>query len=110
MLKHVYIYPLYFLAFDFPAGAVHINSKISVDIQAQGVPYILKGVVYFGRSHFICRYIDREGKVWVYDGLSNYGSMEYDTTYASCDFSVCRSMHAITAVYAHSPRVQVIVD
>ncbi|KAF9488381.1 hypothetical protein BDN71DRAFT_1353349, partial [Pleurotus eryngii] len=70
MVKHVYTYPPYFIAFDFAAGTVNVDREISLDIQGLSIVYYLKCVVYYGRSHFIGRYLDKSGKIWIYDGMS----------------------------------------
>ncbi|KAF9492517.1 hypothetical protein BDN71DRAFT_1347105, partial [Pleurotus eryngii] len=70
LVKQMYTYPPYFIAFDFVAGAVHIDRKVYLNVHGTDVPYHLKSVIYHGRSHFIGRYIDKRGRIWVYDGMS----------------------------------------
>ncbi|KAG5221681.1 ATP-dependent DNA helicase [Salix suchowensis] len=103
--KHVYEVPPYFLAFEFSGRPMYLDRKINLTVQNNTIPYFLKCIVYYGRSHFIGRYIDHRHRTWIYDGMSNGGFMEYDKQHVDNDFSACRSMDAIAAIYVRSSKV-----
>ncbi|KAF9487049.1 hypothetical protein BDN71DRAFT_1354672, partial [Pleurotus eryngii] len=65
------------------------------------VKYCLKGIIYFGRSHFIARFLDQAKHVWHYSGLDNNGMLTYETdVISSIDLKTCIGMAATIALYA----------
>lgn len=104
-VKHHYTYPPYFLAFDFNSEGMQINSSVTTIVKGKEIPYLLKAVVYFGRSHFTGRYINSKGRAWMYDGTSNDGIMEYDGSVATDSLSTCRGMTTIL-IYVRSSAVR----
>ncbi len=56
------------------AELADINWFLEVVAGADIVMYDLVGLVYFGQSHFVARFVDRHGVLWFHDGIANGGS------------------------------------
>ncbi|KDQ25067.1 hypothetical protein PLEOSDRAFT_1047729 [Pleurotus ostreatus PC15] len=98
----------YVIAFDFADRIPNVlDHKIYIHANGNQVKYHLKGIIYFGRSHFIARFIDKAKRVWHYDGMDNNGMLIYETdVISSIDLKTCNGMSAIIALYARVPLVR----
>ncbi|KAF9050145.1 hypothetical protein BJ165DRAFT_1312983, partial [Panaeolus papilionaceus] len=55
----------------------NIDATVGLNIAEQTFTYKLRGIVYYGHSHFISTLIDNNDSVWVYDGITNNGISLY---------------------------------
>ncbi|KAH8067798.1 hypothetical protein BXZ70DRAFT_903103 [Cristinia sonorae] len=46
-----------------------VEVLVTPSIQLNNQQYVLKGLIYLGSEHFVCRVIDAQGKVWYNDGI-----------------------------------------
>ncbi|KAH8071792.1 hypothetical protein BXZ70DRAFT_903014 [Cristinia sonorae] len=46
-----------------------VEVLVTPSIQLNNQQYVLKGLIYLGCEHFVCRVIDAQGKVWYNDGI-----------------------------------------
>ncbi|KAL1698724.1 hypothetical protein EV121DRAFT_217685, partial [Schizophyllum commune] len=62
--------------------------------------YVLKGVIYFGSSHFTMRVIEQTMRVYKYDGMKDDGKIRYES-YASdiSDWTHLDGRGASVAIY-----------
>ncbi|TRM55965.1 hypothetical protein BD626DRAFT_414891, partial [Schizophyllum amplum] len=55
-----------------------IDPSFVVDIAGSVEKYQIKGVIYFGNSHFIMRVWKGMEDVWTYDGMRHNGDFRYE--------------------------------
>jgi len=77
-LRHVYIEPPPLIALEWNGLDIHIDSSVSINA-SDGIrkEYQLKGVIYFGNSHFVSVVALEDGQLWFYDGMKHGGAMQY---------------------------------
>ncbi|PBK58294.1 hypothetical protein ARMSODRAFT_900604 [Armillaria solidipes] len=64
--------------------------------------YDLVGLVYFGQSHFVARFVDRHSVLWYHDGIANGGSFMnegYAEDHALSSLTQCNNTRLVTLVY-----------
>ena len=91
--------PLLFIEF-----ANNVPSTINTTMIAETMPgcptYSLKGVIYFGSSHYTCRFISSNGVVYFHDGMTLGRHMLTDSeNLASMNLTSCRGANAVCAIY-----------
>ena len=82
---------------------IQVEGTIRTDIFDENLhSYKLKGLIYFGHSHYTCRYIDCNGYVWYSDGLfangifTNEGHM---SNFHNSEFLTCRTRSLNAVIY-----------
>jgi hypothetical protein len=63
----------------------------------------LKGIIYFGASHFTARILDRNSDVWYYDSTSNNGKSVKEKKFAqftTLQLTQCHMRNASCIIYA----------
>jgi hypothetical protein len=88
------------LTFDVSIATVLPNLHLDVSIQGKVVQYHLRGVIYFGSSHFISCIITANNQVWIHDGLEGRSTV-YEGFLDHCDLSVCRGKTATIYIYIY---------
>ena len=66
------------IALEWNGLDIHIDSSVSINT-SDGIrkEYQLKGVIYFGNSHFVSVVALEDGQLWFYDGMRHWGAMQY---------------------------------
>ena len=88
----------------FIAFQVHDSASLSMQFEAKthrsASQYVLKGVIYFGSSHFTMRVIEQTMRVYKYDGMKDDGKIRYES-YASdiSDWTHLDGRGASVAIY-----------
>lgn len=72
---HTFISAPILLAFDLTLSNPNFNFFLSVPIRAARseqfrVEYCLRGIIYYGEHHFVCRIVKPSGTVWMHDGIA----------------------------------------
>ena len=100
-----------------PLLCIPIHTKIYQDIQVEETirtdifdenlhSYRLKGLIYFGHSHYTCRYIDCNRYVWYSDGLVSNGIFTNEGHMSSFQNGAllnCRTMSLNAVIYLADP-------
>ncbi|PBK88314.1 hypothetical protein ARMGADRAFT_937566 [Armillaria gallica] len=47
------------------------DDTFTLHMSGEDITYVITGVIYYGASHFMARYVDAEGIVWFNDGYVN---------------------------------------
>ena len=76
-LKHIYIEPPPLIALEWNSLDIHVDSSASIDIDGIRKEYLLKGVIYFGSSHFVSVVALENGQLWFYNSMKHGGAMQY---------------------------------
>ncbi|KAJ7019553.1 hypothetical protein C8F04DRAFT_975515 [Mycena alexandri] len=45
------------------------DKRLTIDVAGVRVTLPLRGIVYGGGAHFVCRFISKRGRVWYHDGI-----------------------------------------
>ena len=63
--------------------------------------WVLAGVIYYGHSHFSCRFLDDDGIVWYHDGIQTGSSCTKDANdiNSAGDMASTRGLRACLALY-----------
>ncbi|KAF8891013.1 hypothetical protein BD779DRAFT_1401571, partial [Infundibulicybe gibba] len=63
--------------------------------------FILRGIVYFGSSHFTSRILTEEGMLWYHDGINTGKNTECEGPLSeSIDLLRCEGREATAAIYS----------
>lgn len=82
-----------------------INHVIHLKCNNEIIYYKLKGVVYYKslEGHFVCRIIDKDGNIYVHDGMHNNGCTTPEVLdFHNIDWSLCLTGIASAAIYFKS--------
>ncbi|KAF8883853.1 hypothetical protein BD779DRAFT_1443555, partial [Infundibulicybe gibba] len=61
----------------------------------------LRGIIYFGSSHFTCRIITEDGISWYHDGVDTGKNTEYEGPLStSINLLQCEGREATAAIYS----------
>jgi hypothetical protein len=103
LMRYNLLYPLPLIALDFAGHNIQINYEINVPVSDSNIKYKLRGIIYFGDSHFTSRVLLDNGTIWFHDGIVTGQKLVYDgianlnNTHNS--FSICRGKKAAAAIY-----------
>lgn len=91
----------------FLAFQIHGGSSISMHFQAttqrSAAQYELKGIIYFGLSHFTMRLIEQGVRVYKYDGMVQTGKIKYESYVSDVkDWMHMDGRDAAVAIYTSS--------
>lgn len=92
------------LGFDFEgAMQFEVNPCITIQVEDRRCKYDLRGIIYFGDSHYASRVVVNQNQVWFHDGISTGRNMIYDGLLTpNLDLSTCRGKTAQIAIYTLS--------
>lgn len=77
-----------------------IEDSLHIEVSDIQYRYQLRGLIYYGDSHFTSRIIDPSGMTWFHDGMVTGAQMEYEGYLPSIDNCLmCRGRAAIAALY-----------
>lgn len=82
------------LFFDVPHKRLAIDTELHVD----NVLLTLKGAIYIGDFHYICRFVDRYGIVWVHDGMLGRFFVR-EGHISSVNWHICRRKELTSLLY-----------
>ena len=97
---HQFLVPLPFIAVDF-SQQLQIDHDFHIYINNEECVYQLRGIVYYGNSHFTARVVYNNGMIWFHDGIATGQSLLYEGTFQTFGQSLnsCRGKDAILAIY-----------
>ncbi|KIL54149.1 hypothetical protein M378DRAFT_93063, partial [Amanita muscaria Koide BX008] len=97
-LKLSYALPI--VALEFAGHKLDIDAVLNVSILGGDTTYKLRGIIYFGDSHFTSRIINDNGMTWFHDGIATGDSVAYDGMLDKlANRSLCRGKQASAAIY-----------
>ncbi|KAJ7709291.1 hypothetical protein B0H16DRAFT_1344619 [Mycena metata] len=62
-----------FLFISVDSGKIVADARLLIDVAGDRVTLSLRGIVYAGGAHFVCRFISARGRVWYHDGIETGG-------------------------------------
>jgi hypothetical protein len=100
-ISHYFLLPLPFIAIDFSNQQLQINWTFCICINNNRYTYELRGIIYYGDSHFTAHVISNNGMIWFHDGIATSQSLEYENTFQNFNGSLnsCKGKEAIIAIY-----------
>ena len=100
---HEFAFPLPFIALDVSnSPGINLDHAFNIPINEIESMYKLRGIIYYGQSHFTARVIQDNGLVW-YHNSSAGKNLEYEGTLGNLldnNLSVCEERLATVAMYA----------
>jgi hypothetical protein len=104
VMKQTIVYPLPLIALVIQDYNIQISCNFKVSISNQDTSYKLRGIIYYGDSHFTSRVIYDNGMVWFHDGITTGKTLIYDGMVQDLQESLnnCRGKIASMAIYARS--------
>jgi hypothetical protein len=100
-ITHQFLLPLPFIAIDFSIQKLQIDQTFCIHINNDEFVYQLRGIVYYGDSHFTARVIYNNGMIWFHDGIATKQSLLYEGTIQNLveSLNLCRGKEASAAIY-----------
>jgi len=101
---HKFAFPLPFIALDV-SHSPEIDA-FHIPIDGIEIMYKLRGIAYYGASHFTARVIQDNGMVWYHDGLQTGTNLVYEGTLNNLldnNLSACEGREVSVAIYAKCP-------
>ena len=95
-----FAFALPFIAIDFSHQILQLVMTFTISIENTETSYKLRGIIYFGDSHFVARVIFDNGMVWFHDGLTTGHNLIYEGMLNN-DLLLhqCNGKNAIAAIY-----------
>lgn len=94
------------MVFDLTGLNIKVNMSLKKNIRDTYVKYTLRGIIYFGQSHFTCRIITKDRQIWYHDGISTGNRLNYEGTWNNIkdqiDLNTCHNKIAILVFYIKS--------
>ncbi|KAJ7882877.1 hypothetical protein B0H13DRAFT_1623774, partial [Mycena leptocephala] len=67
----------------------------------------LRGIMYRGKNHFTCKFIDRQGEIWFHNGITTRSTCTPEVNIATVtnllNLHSCGTKKAVAVVYARMP-------
>ncbi len=79
-ITHQFLLPLPFIAIDFSTQQLHIDHSFCIYVNNEEFKYEIRGIVYYGDSHFTSRVVTNNGMIWFHDGIPTCQSLLYEGT------------------------------
>ena len=80
-ITHQFLLPLPFIAIDFSTQQLHIDHNFCIYyVNNEEFKYELRGIVYYGNSHFTSHVVTNNGMIWFHDGIATCQSLLYEGT------------------------------
>jgi hypothetical protein len=100
-IKHQLLLLLPFIALHFSNQQLQIDYNFHISINNEEFMYELRGIVYYGDSHFTARVISNDGLIWFHDGIATGQSLRYEGTFQNFteSLNLCQHKAAIMAIY-----------
>ena len=100
---HKFALPLPLIALDISnCPEINLDHAFHIPIDDIESMYKLRGIIYYGQSHFTARVIQNNGLVCYHDGLERGKNLVYEGTLANLldnNLSECRGRQATVAMY-----------
>ena len=95
------------LALEWSGKKIGISERLHVAAENQrNIPYVLRGVVYYGSSHYVAVFVSREEQLWYYDGTRDGGAMQLIGDLRTApDLSHAKGKTAVAAIYVRDSTV-----
>ena len=95
------------LALEWSGKKIGISERLHVVGENQNnIPYVLRGVVYYGSSHYVAVLVSREDQLWYYDGTRDGGAMQLIGDLRTApDLSHAKGKTAVAAIYIRDSTV-----
>ena len=94
------LHPTPLLAFEFPAEHTITDPVLTIAVYNQPTQYTLKGIIYFGHSHFTSQIILNDNSVWYHDGMTTGHKLLYHGQInIISDLMKCQGRQACAAIY-----------
>ena len=102
LLKNEFAFPLPVIALDFSGQRIELNHTFTIAINNADVLYKLRGIIYYGDSHFTSHVIFDNSMTWFHDGIATRQSLIYEGILSNISESlfICRGKNAHVAIYA----------
>jgi len=84
-----------------------VNENVQLTMQItisnpQRITYKLRGIIYFGSQHFICRIIDKAGHIFYHDRIVTGRQCKYESHFRDLSTPLeCEGKKAVVAIYSH---------
>jgi hypothetical protein len=99
---HSFVFPLPFIALDFEGqGQIQLDHSFHVLCNDMNIGYKLRGIIYFGDSHFTSRIVYDNGMSWFHDGIATGQTLVYEGIHNTNNawWNTCRGKTATAAIY-----------
>jgi hypothetical protein len=99
---HQITYPLPLIALEFQDFNIPISYDFNISISNSNILYKLRGIIYFGDSHFTSHIIYDNGMVWFHDGIDTGQTLKYEGMIHNLQgtLNTCGNKKVSVAVYA----------
>ena len=89
------------LALEWSGKNIIVSKRVCVPVGSRdNIPYVLRGVIYYGSSHYVTVLVFGNGQLWHYDGMRNDGCMQLIGDLGSApDLSHVEGKTAVAAIY-----------
>ncbi|KAF9459637.1 hypothetical protein BDZ94DRAFT_1312254 [Collybia nuda] len=88
------------ISFELSGQVLHIEDKLQILVNNMRYEYQLRGLIYYGDSHFTSRIVDSSGMTWFHDGIITGSQMVYEGYISSMgNCLTCGDKTAIAALY-----------
>ena len=95
-----FTFPLPLIALDFSHQMLPLVNIFTISIENTETSYKLRGIIYFGDSHFIARVISDNDMVWFHDGITTGHNLIYEGMLNNdLLLNQCKGKNAIAAIY-----------